>query len=51
MGRRPLNRTKDELNKMNSIRVNRHRALNREKINARRMELYYAKVGPEKVCD
>ena len=43
MGRKKLNRSKDELNSMNLNRVKKHRAINREKINARRMELYYAK--------
>lgn len=43
MGRKKLNRSKDELNSMNLNRVKKHRDLNREKINARRMEIYYAK--------
>jgi len=43
MGRQKLNRSKEELATMNLNRVRKHRAANREKINARRMELYYAK--------
>jgi len=43
MGRKKLNRSKEELNSMNLNRVKKHRDLNRKKINARRMELYYGK--------
>lgn len=48
MGRKKLNRSKDELNSMNLNRVKKHRDLNREKINARRMEIYYAKKNNNK---
>lgn len=43
MGRKKLNRSKEELSSMNLNRVKKHRDLNRQKINCRRMELYYAK--------
>ena len=51
MGRKKLNRSKEELDAMNLVRVKKHRSLNREKINARRMELYYVKkANTGRVC-